>query len=124
MKMKHLIRNFLILALLVPFGIPTGQVHGQITYSFSGFVVPFSGSNLTDVGFLETYTALFLIDDSVVDTNPGLNGLYEGAILSSSIEFSGGYVSMVDFTGGNIEIQFVLATNNTQLLLTPPNRPS
>lgn len=65
MKMKHLIRNFLILALLVPFGIPTGQVHGQITYSFSGFVVPFSGSTLTDVGFpasrLAKIKVLFLV---------------------------------------------------------------
>lgn len=35
----------------------------------------------------------------------GTNGLYAGAITSSSINFSGGYSSTVDFTGGSVTIQ-------------------
>ena len=61
--MKQVIRNFLLLTVLVPLGLQSGQLHGQITYSFSGFVNPLPGSTLPDVSFLETYTALFLIDD-------------------------------------------------------------
>lgn len=102
MLTKHLIRIFLLMACLSLSGLESGQLYGQVVYSFTGIVNPLF--NETEVGLGETYTALFLIDDSVADSDPGPNARYENAVLSSSIVFSSGFVSTVDFTGGDVGI--------------------
>ena len=56
-----------------------------------------------------------------MDSDPTTDGLYEGAILSSSIEFSGGYVSTVDFAGGDIGVGLGINNYASMLALTPPN---
>ena len=88
----------------------SNQAVAQITYTITGTANNFTGGdpdNLLspEVGPEETYTAVFEIDDSVADTDPlPEKGLYSGAIISSSIEFSGGYTSGVDFSGGTVTV--------------------
>ena len=53
----------------------------------------------------ESYVAEFVVDSSTADANPDPGvGDFTGAIVSSSITFSGGYTSMVDFAGGEVTI--------------------
>ena len=54
----------------------------------------------------ESYVAEFVIDTTVADTegDDPLTGFYPGAILSSSITFSGGYVSQFDFSNGLVQV--------------------
>ena len=103
--MKTLLRALLVMAILAPCTLQTNQLHAQVIYSFTGLATPDINSTQTAVEILETFVADFVIDDSVFDSDPTGDGFYEGAILSSSIEFSGGFVSAVDFTGGDITIQ-------------------
>ena len=106
--MNFLIRKCLYMTLCLAFCISAGQLHGQVIYRITGFA-----SNIGDgigdapeVGPGEAFVAEFEIDLSVEDSDPDPdNGVYTGAILSSSIEFEGGYVSQVDFAGGEITVQ-------------------
>ena len=85
------------------------QAEAQIIYTITGFannLGPDDELLSPQVGLEETYTAVFEIDDSVVDTNPSTErGFFPDAILSSSITFSGGYTSTVDFAGGNVLVR-------------------
>ena len=78
------------------------QAEVQVIYTVTGV---FEGrSPLVASG--ESFTAVFEIDDSVVDTNSSTEkGFFPGAILSSSITFSGGYTSTVDFAGGTVIVR-------------------
>ena len=83
------------------------QLHGQVIYTITGFANNLGSDFPTspEVGDNEMYTADFEIDLSVVDGDSSPDrGQYTGAILSSSIEFSGGYRSEVDFAGGEIVV--------------------
>ena len=83
----------------------SNQAEAQVTYKITGiFDDTGFGSPLVASG--ETFTAIFEIDDSVVDANPSdpLRGEYSGAIISSSFTFSGGFTSMVDFSGGVVTV--------------------
>ena len=75
------------MAILAPCTLQTNQLHAQVIYSFTGIATPDINSTQTAVGFLETFVADFVIDDSVFDSDPTGDGFYGGAILSSSIEF-------------------------------------
>jgi len=54
----------------------------------------------------ESFTAVFGIDTSVVDSKPDDegHGAYTGAIVSSSFSFVGGFTSKVDFSGGTVSV--------------------
>ena len=80
----------------------TNQVKADLIYTIEGV-----GSNIGNsalVGFNESFTVVFEVDDSVVDANSSSPefGQYLDAIRSSSISFSGGYSSIDDFVGGEV----------------------
>ena len=84
----------------------SNQANAQAVYTVEGTVFT---SNVDGVLAGDTYTAIFDIDTSVADTGEGNENLsaedfgeYLGAITSSSIEFSSGFTSGVDFTGGDV----------------------
>ena len=82
----------------------TNQVKADLIYTITGV-----GSNIGDsalVGFNESFTVVLEVDDSVVDANSSSPefGQYLDAIRSSSISFSGGYSSIDDFVGGNVNV--------------------
>ena len=106
--MNDLIRKCLYVALCLSFCMSVGQLHGQVVYTVTGFAnnIGAGEGNAPEVAPGETYVAEFMIDLSVVDSDSSPdNGVYTGAILSSSIEFSGGYTSQVNFAGGEIIVQ-------------------
>ena len=106
--MNFLIRKSLYMTLCLAFCISAGQVHGQVIYRITGFANNIGDGigDAPEVGPGEAFVAEFEIDLSVEDSDPDPdNGVYTGAILSSSIEFEGGYVSQVDFAGGEITVQ-------------------
>lgn len=97
---------FLVVAALF---LSPDLLHGQVTYTVTGFAnLGFEGDpdSAPEVSLGEMYVAQFEIDLSVpdMDSDP-TRGLYTGAIVSGSIEFSGGYTSQIDFAGGDIVIQ-------------------
>ena len=82
----------------------TNQVKADLIYTITGV-----GSNIGDsalVGFNESFTVVLEVDDSVVDANSSSPefGQYLDAIRSSSISFSGGYSSIDDFVGGDVNV--------------------
>ena len=78
------------------------QVDAQITYTVTGF----AGLDGVPLGDGPGYTAVFEIDPSVADSDDDpVRGLYNGAIISSSIVFDDGLVSSVDFAGGHIDVR-------------------
>ena len=86
------------------FFVATNQVKADLIYTITGV-----GSNIGDsalVGFNESFTVVLEVDDSVVDANSSSPefGQYLDAIRSSSISFSGGYSSIDDFVGGNVNV--------------------
>jgi len=101
--MKFLLRTgFCFAVLAAVLVLPANLLHGQVTYTVTGFV---SFSNSAEVTNSQAYVANFEIDLSVEDVNPSpTRGEYPGAIVSSSIEFASGYTSQVDFTGGRVVI--------------------
>ena len=106
--MNFLIRKCLYMTLCLAFCISAGQVHGQVIYRITGFANNIGDGigGAPEVGPGETYVAEFEIDLSVEDSDSSPDrGVYSGAIVSSSIEFEGGYVSQVDFAGGEITVQ-------------------
>ena len=89
--------------------LTTSQANAQAVYTVTGTV---SSSDASGVSAGDTYTAIFDIDTSVADTGEGNENLsaedfgeYLGAITSSSIEFSSGFTSGVDFTGGDVLVR-------------------
>ena len=107
---------FVVFAALV---LPANLLHGQVTYTITGFVSD-SLSSIPEVAPGESYVAEFEIDLSVPDSDPDdtNRGVYPNAILSSSIVFSGGYTSQVDFAGGEIIIIADLAGGG--IFINPP----
>ena len=82
--------------------LTTSQANAQAVYTVEGTV---STSDVDGVVAGDTYTAIFDIDTSVADNDSDLNrGEYLGSITSSSIEFSSGFTSGVDFTGGEVVV--------------------
>ena len=86
------------------FFVATNQAKADLIYTITGV-----GSNIGDsalVGFNESFTVVLEVDDSVVDANSSSPefGQYLDAIRSSSISFSGGYSSIDDFVGGNVNV--------------------
>ena len=87
----------------------SNQASADLTYTITGFannLGPDDGNLSPQVVEGEAYTAVFQIDDTVAEAGslvPGI-GNYFGAITSSSINFSGGYISDVSFAGGNVTI--------------------
>jgi len=82
----------------------------DVTYTITGFADDFGFPNdpslAPEVSAGESYVAQFLIDDAALDINPDPTvGVFAGAISSGSIQFSGGYSSQVDFSGGTVTIQ-------------------
>ncbi len=70
-------------------------------YSFSGFI-PDGASNHSQISDGEIWTAQFVIDSTTADTNPDPQfGAYAGAVVSGTLEFSGGYETLIDFAGAN-----------------------
>ena len=78
------------------------QAEARVVYTMTGV---YTGRS-PQVASGESFTAVFKIDDSVVDSNPddSNRGEYSGAIVSNSFSFSGGYTSKVDFSGGNVVV--------------------
>ena len=103
--MRLISRSGVCFAVLAIFFLPADFLHGQVTYTITGFTTNFF-DHIPEVGPGESYVAEFDVDLSVSDSDADDpdRGTYENAILSSSIVFSGGYVSQVDFTGGTITI--------------------
>lgn len=103
--MNFLSRCCAYFSVLSVFFFPAEFLHAQVTYTVTGFTSELS-DHIPEVGRGESYIAEFEIDLSTPDSNPEdpNRGSYESAILSSSIMFSGGYVSQVDFAGGDILI--------------------
>ena len=122
--MSFLLRIGFCLVFFIALAVPA-NLHGQIVYTITGFAnnSPFDDPTLApEVGPGESYVAEFVIDDSVLDSDPDSDvGVYSGAILFSSITFSGGYVSQVDFAGGTVEVRmdfggggfFLIPANNS-----------
>ena len=106
--MSFLLRAGCCLVVFVAFVVPA-NLNGQIVYTITGFANNIGEPGEFDapeVGPGESYVAEFVVDDSVLDSDPDSDrGEYTGAILSSSITFSGGYVSQVDFAGGDIDVR-------------------
>lgn len=103
--MNYLIRTCLYLTFCLAFCMSAGQLDGQVVYTVTGVAnnLGLSDGRAPEVAADETYVAEFEIDLSVADTDPDPDrGVYSGAIVSSSIEFSGGYSSQVDFADGEI----------------------
>ena len=103
--MRLISRSGVCFVVLAALFLPADFLHGQVTYTITGFTAEIF-DHIPEVGRGESYVAEFDIDLSVPDSDPDdpIRGSYENAILSSSITFSGGYVSQVDFTGGSILI--------------------
>ena len=92
----------------------SNQANAQAVYTVEGTVFT---SNVDGVLAGDTYTAIFDIDTSVADTSVADTGEgdenlsaedfgeYLGAITSSSIEFESGFISSVDFTGGEVLVR-------------------
>lgn len=81
----------------------TAGLEASIQYQFSG-TVPAGTSSLPQVGELETWTATFVIDDSVIASSTPTYSLYSAAVLSGTLEFSGGHISPLDFIGSDLYI--------------------
>ena len=78
------------------------QAEARVVYRFTGVFT--RRSRLVAAG--ESFTAVFEIDDTIVDTNSSTEkGVFPNAIVSSSITFSNGYTSTVDFAGGIVLVQ-------------------
>jgi len=132
--MSLLLRIGFCLVFFIALAVPA-NLHGQIVYTITGFANNIgepTESTAPEVGPGESYVAEFVIDDSVLDSDPETDvGVYTGAILSSSITFSGGYVSQVDFAGGDVDVRmdfggggfFLLAPNGlgTIIIADPGN---
>ncbi len=106
--MKFLIQTCVCMALGLCFLVSADQLKGETVYSVTGFANNLGASPFLAPQVLagETYVAEFVVDTSVADSNPASDvGVYAAAIESSSINFSGGYSSQVDFAGGTITIQ-------------------
>ncbi len=108
--MNYLVRKSLSMAVCLCFCVLGGQLYGQYTYTVDGVV---NGSGFgSQVSSGESYVAQFLFDISNPDVDPSpTRGEYAGAILSSSIQFSGGYTSQIDFAGGDITVLIDSAGN-------------
>ena len=97
---KTIVCYFMACAVSSLFFWTPNEAEGQITYTITGFAQDnFQG---IEVGF----TAVFEIDDSVVDTDDTEQfGRYPGAIVSSSFTFDNGFTSSIDFSGGEVTIR-------------------
>ena len=103
--MNYLIRRSLCMALCICFCGLGGQLHGQFAYTVNGVVNTNAAGLIPQVSNGESYAAQFLFDLTAPDIDPSLTrGEYSGAILSSSIQFSGGYTSQIDFAGGDVTV--------------------
>ncbi len=104
--MKLFSRTLFCFAVLTASVLPTDLLYGQVTYTITGFVDFESAGAAPEVSIGEGYIAEFEVDLSVPDSDPDdpNRGVYPNAILSSSIVFSGGYTSQIDFAGGEITI--------------------
>lgn len=70
-------------------------------YTFTG-VIPDGVSNHSQVADGEIWTAIMVVDSTTPDSNPDPQfGVYKGAVVSGTLEFSGGYTPFVDFAGAN-----------------------
>jgi len=112
--MKFLIRTFMCVVFCFSICVSADQANGQILYTVTGFANNVGDPNspflAPEVSAGESYVAQFLIDTAALDSDPSSGrGEFEGAILSSTIEFSGGYNSLLDFAGGEIVVQADLA---------------
>ena len=79
------------------------HAEAKVIYTFTS-VFNSRGSDKPPIASGESFTAVFEIDDSVVDSVPDdkRRGEYPGAIVSSSISFASGFTSKVDFSGGTV----------------------
>jgi len=97
------------LALVISFALVSSQAQGDLLYTITGFANNIGDPNdpllAPEVSAGESYVAEFLIDEFTPDSNPDPTaGVFAGAIVSSSITFSGGYSSLIDFAGGEITV--------------------
>ena len=85
--------------------LPPNQAEAKVVYTVTG-IFNSRGSHKLPIAAGESFTAVFEIDDSVVDSQPDNEkvGEYVGAIVSGSFSFAGGYTSKVDFSGGKIVV--------------------
>lgn len=100
-----------VVAVTLALLVGAGQAQASIQYRLSG-VVPDGASSHSEVSAGETWTATFLIDET---TPAGPNDFpnassYHNAVLSGTLEFSGGYVSPFDFSSGYDVVVFNEAT--------------
>ncbi len=112
------------IALIGSFALFAGQANGDLLFSITGFANNFGDPGdpalAPEVSAGETFLAEFLIDASAVDSDPSSDrGSYLDAIISSTITFSGGYTSQVDFAGGEVIIQQDIAGG--AVFLNDPN---
>ena len=80
--------------------------HADIyVYTFNG-TLPDGASTHSMVSDGEDWTARILVDSTTPDTNSAVDfGVYEGAIVSGTLEFSGGYsADTFDFSGSEVLI--------------------
>ena len=82
--------RFLVLATAATFVFSSSCANAGLIYRFSGGVDVSTDTNT--VALNETFTASFVVDSAASNTGPDVNGVvnYPNAILSASIEFSGG----------------------------------
>ena len=80
--------------------------NADLVYTIEGIANEFPDPSLSpQVGIGESYVAEFRIDDSALDVDADPDrGDYVGAIIASSITFSGGYTSTVEYAGGDLLI--------------------
>lgn len=75
----------------------------EVIYTVRGTVGGFGDVDVPLNG--ESFVAEFVVNTLTPDTDSASDrGSYPGAIVSSSINFSGGFTSGVDFAGGSIVI--------------------
>lgn len=89
---------------LAVFSVAAARSHASIQYTFTGVIPVGAIDTNANVAIGESWTATFLIDDSVPNTGNATVGLYTNAVLGGTLTFSGGYVSPLDFTGLSVEI--------------------
>ena len=101
------------------------QAQADVVYTLTGVANSVDNGSLDlspQAGIGESFTAIFKIDDTALNTGafPGTSE-FTGAITSSSIIFSGGFSSSVDFSGGTVTVS--QGTTNSGINLGPPIDP-
>ena len=120
--------TFLVAMVCLFYSIPA-EGQDTLVYTVEGTVGAsgFMGNELSDdISEGETFVAQFLIDTTVPDSliNDPDEGRYEGAILTSSLTFSGGFVDdQTDFAGSDLRVLAFPNSNSIIFEIPDPSEP-